>query len=137
MTQSIAAFPLRIADAERGLRHVFVRDLDLDARIGVYRREKGTAQPVRINIDLAVSEGPAPLEDALSHVVCYEQVVQAVKAIIATGHVNLVETLADRIAGTCLEDPRIRAVRVRIEKLAAIPEARIVGVEIERIEPSK
>ena len=137
MTQNIAAFPLRIADAERGLRHVFVRDLDLDARIGVYRREKGKAQPIRINIDLAVSEGAAPLEDALSHVVCYEQIVEGVKAIIAAGHVNLVETLADRIAEMCLDDPRIRGVRVRIEKLAAIREARSVGIEIERIQPSR
>ncbi|HCX65995.1 MAG TPA: diguanylate cyclase, partial [Rhodobiaceae bacterium] len=43
------------------------------------------------------------------------------------------ETLAERIAGSCLEDARVRVARVRVEKLAAIPEAVSVGVEIERL----
>ena len=58
--------PLKIADAERGLRHVFVRDLLLDAHIGVYKHEYGSAQPIRVNVDLSVSE--TPHGDALDNV---------------------------------------------------------------------
>ena len=54
------------------------------------------------------------------------------KAIIAAGHINLVETLAERIADFCLSDRRVAAARVRVEKSGAVVEAAGVGVEIER-----
>lgn len=124
--------PLRIADARRRIRHVFVRDLELDANIGVYHREKGQAQPVRINVDLTVEEGDMPLEDRLSNVVDYGAVVDGIKDILAGGHLNLVETLAEQIASFCLEDQRVLVARVRVEKLQVVAEAKSVGVEIER-----
>ena len=124
--------PLRIADARRRIRHVFVRDLELDANIGVYHRERGQTQPVRINVDLTVEEGEGPLEDKLSNVVDYGAVVDGIKDILAGGHLNLVETLAERVAAFCLSDQRVRVARVRIEKLQVVAEAVSVGVEIER-----
>lgn len=127
--------PLRMADAGRSLRHVFVRDLVLAARIGVHKHEHKDLQQVRINIDLAVREDDRPLDDKLDNVVCYEALVGDVKAIVVAGHVNLVETLAERIAERCLADPRVAGARVRVEKLGAIPEAASVGVEIARERP--
>jgi dihydroneopterin aldolase len=124
--------PLRIADARMRIRHVFVRDLELEANIGVYHREKGQLQPVRINIDLTVEEMDGELGDKLANVVDYGAVVEGVKTILAGGHLNLVETLAEKIAAHCLEDARVKVARVRIEKLKVVPEAQSVGVEIER-----
>ena len=124
--------PLRIADAKRRIRHVFVRDLELNANIGVYHREKGQLQPVRINVDLTVEETHGEIGDKLENVVDYGAVVDAIKAILAGGHLNLVETLAEKIAAHCLLDKRVRVARVRIEKLKIIAEAQSVGVEIER-----
>jgi dihydroneopterin aldolase len=114
------------------IRHVFVRDLELEANIGVHRHEKGRLQPVRINVDLTVEEMDGELGDKLANVVDYEAVVDGIKAILAGGHLNLVETLAERIAAHCLEDSRVKVARVRIEKLKVVPEAQSVGVEIER-----
>lgn len=124
--------PLRIADAKKRIRHVFVRDLELEANIGVYKREKGTLQPVRINIDLTVEETEGEVGDKLENVVDYGAVVENVKEILASGHLNLVETLAEKIAAHCLEHERVKVARVRIEKLEVVPEAASVGVEIER-----
>ena len=124
--------PLRIADAKKRIRHVFVRDLELNANIGVYRREKGTLQPVRINLDLTVEETQGEVGDKLENVVDYGAVVEGIKTILAGGHLNLVETLAEKIAAHCLEDMRVKVARVRIEKLKILPEAQSVGVEIER-----
>ena len=45
-----------IASATRGIRHVFIRNLELPAHIGVYRQEEGRTQPVRINVDLATDD---------------------------------------------------------------------------------
>ena len=121
-----------IADAAAGVRHVFVRDLLLGAHIGVHRHERGRHQRVRINLDLAVLEGAALPDDRLEHVVCYEKIVDGVRAVVEAGHVNLVETLAEQIAGVCLSDPRVRVARVRVEKLDIFEDVASVGVEIER-----
>ncbi len=62
--------PHIIADAARGIRHVFIRNLELPAQIGVWRHEHGKQQPVRINVDLAV-EDLIDLGDDLAKVVDY------------------------------------------------------------------
>ncbi len=128
--------PLRIADAERAIRHVFIRNLELIARIGIHGHEKGKPQPVRINLDLSVEDAVA-LEDRLENVVDYEAITAKIRAIVADGHINLAETLAERIAEAAFEDRRVRAARVRVEKLHALPGAELAGVEIERISPVK
>lgn len=123
--------PLRIADAARGLRHVFIRNLEVLANIGVYGHEKGKLQPVRINVDLAV-EDLIDVHDRLEEVVDYAEIDGAIRAIIKAGHINLAETLAERIADACFSDARVKTARVRVEKLHALPGAESGGVEIER-----
>jgi len=123
--------PLRIADAARAIRHVFIRNLEVLAQIGIYGHEKGKLQPVRINVDLAV-EDLIDVEDRLEKVVDYASIEAAIRAIIAAGHINLAETLAERIAAACFVDKRVKTARVRVEKLHALPGAESAGVEIER-----
>ena len=81
---------------------------------------------------MAVPEASASIKDRLSDVVCYENVVEKIRAIIDAGHINLVETLAENIAESILEDKRILEVKVRIEKLDIITDATSVGIEIIR-----
>jgi dihydroneopterin aldolase len=123
--------PLHIADAARAVHHVFVRNLEMLAHIGVHGHEHGKPQPVRINLDLAVEDAPV-LEDKLEKVVDYAAITGKIRAIVATGHINLAETLAERIAQACFEDSRVKSARVRVEKLHAVPGAESAGVEIER-----
>jgi dihydroneopterin aldolase len=122
-----------VASGKDRLRHVFVRDLEIMALLGVYEHEKRKPQRIVVNIDLSVREDQAILADDIDHVVSYEAVVRRVEAIVAQGHVHLVETLAERIAEACLADERVSAARVRVEKPDIIPNARSVGVEIERL----
>ena len=130
----------RFADTVRATRHMFIRDLVLDAAIGVHAHEHGAQQRIRINLDLAVSDDGAGLQlsrpavghDDLARVVDYEAIVNRVRALVATGHVQLVETLAERLAEACLSDPRVRVIRIRVEKLDVFADAASVGVEIER-----
>ena len=105
----------RFADTVRATRHMFIRDLVLSASIGVYKHEQETAQRIRINIDLAVTDDgaagnlsrPSIGHDDLARVVDYETIVNQVRAMVAAGHVQLVETLAERLAESCLADARI------------------------------
>jgi dihydroneopterin aldolase len=117
--------------AQPGVRHVFVRDMVLQAGIGWYPHEHGRAQRVRINIDLGVEED-ADTSDHLSRVVSYETVAASVRAIVAAGHIKLVETLAERIAAACLSDPRVLFAHVQVEKLDVFPDAAAAGVAIVR-----
>lgn len=116
-----------------GLRRVLVRDLVLFCEIGAFRHERGARQRVRINLDLLVREEAAPVGDDLRNVVCYDEIVSGIRRLAAAGHVNLVETLAERLAETCLADARIRRALVRVEKLDVYPDVAAVGIEIERI----
>ena len=124
-----------LADGPAKIRHVFVHDLQLRAILGVHEHEKLEPQRIIINIDLSVRETGEPLGDDIHNVVSYEKVVDDVKEIIAGGHVHLVETLAEMIAGQCLAHAMVMAVRVRVEKPDIIAEAGSVGIEIERLKP--
>jgi 7,8-dihydroneopterin aldolase/epimerase/oxygenase len=125
---------LPIASAALAIRHVFIRNLEVLANIGVHGHEQGKLQPVRINVDLAV-EDAAVFEDKLEVVVDYDAITRKIRAILAAGHINLAETLAERIAAACFEDARVKTARVRVEKLHALPGAESGGVEIERQRP--
>jgi len=131
-TTSNALFPLPQPQTQESVRRVFVRDLVLPALIGVHRHERDGRQRVQINLDMEVAEGEQPVHDRLADVVCYEDVVTAIRGIVAAGHINLVESLAELIAERCLTDRRVKMVRVRVEKLDVFADAASVGVEIER-----
>jgi 7,8-dihydroneopterin aldolase/epimerase/oxygenase len=110
---------------------MFIRDLVLLCRIGVYAHEKLHPQRVRINVSMRVQPDMAPRNDDIANVLSYDQVLGEIKRLAAGGHINLVETLAETIADICLTDRRVIEARVMIEKLDVEPEAS-VGVEIER-----
>jgi dihydroneopterin aldolase len=116
-----------------GLRRIFVRDLVMPCSIGVHAHEHDSPQRVRVNLDLEVAEGPEPLDDDLRNVVCYDEIIAAVRRVVGAGHVRLIETLAERIAELCLADPRIRRAVVKVEKLDVYADIASVGVAIERI----
>jgi 7,8-dihydroneopterin aldolase/epimerase/oxygenase len=120
---------LRDEEAER--YRVFVRDLVVPCSIGIYPREKGLRRRVRVNAELVVAEAISGRDD-FAEAVNYETVVAGIKGIAEAGHINLVETLADRIATLCLADPRVAFVRIVVEKLDVYPETESVGVVLER-----
>ncbi|MCH9766012.1 MAG: dihydroneopterin aldolase [Alphaproteobacteria bacterium] len=120
---------------EKGDRHsdradcIFVRDYVIDCNIGVYAEEKGVTQKVRLSIDAALSPNVRSKHDEMEEVPSYTDILDAIDAITSKGHINLVETFAEQIAETCLRDPRIVSIFVRVEKLERGP---VRGVEITR-----
>ncbi len=120
-----------------GTYRVLIRDLVLGARIGVWKREKNVEQRVRVNVELlATRPGPLlakePRTGRRDRILRYDTVVAGIRRIIAEGHIDLCETLAERVATLCLENRRVRSVKVRVEKLDVYPDAASVGAEIER-----
>ena len=115
------------------IRHVLINDLILPARIGIHKHEKERPQRVRVNLDISVAENSPIEKDHISEVLNYEEIVEAVKVLVSGGHINLVETLAEKISGLCLSYEQVSAVIVRVEKLDVFRETTSVGVEINRI----
>ena len=116
--------------AKPGYR-MFLRDLEMIASVGVHPHEKIRPQRIRVSIELRVRPRTNS-QDTLESVLSYEDVANAVRAIVSGGHVHLIETLAERIAQSCLSHPEVDWVQVRIEKPDVFPDIATVGIEIER-----
>jgi 7,8-dihydroneopterin aldolase/epimerase/oxygenase len=110
---------------------VFVEGLQLEASIGILEHERRALQPLLVDIELEVDTG-APVEGDINSVFDYRAPVECARALVAAGHIELVETFAENLAKSCLDDDRVRSVRVRVSKPDAIKEARTSGVEIVR-----
>lgn len=113
--------------AQSGCYRILIRDLQLMASVGVHAHERDAPQPIRLNLDLQVRRGGPGLG-----VVDYDAIVTEVTALMARGHIDLVEDVADQIMDFCLTDPRVDEMTVRVEKLNAIERTASVGVEMTR-----
>ena len=101
------------AEAHAGVfDRVFMHDLVQDVEIGVYTNEKGVTQRVRFSVDVELIPATAALNDDIGRAFDYDTIVKGIKDIVARGHINLVETLAERIAQHCLAHPRAARVTV-------------------------
>lgn len=120
----------RTLEDETPRDRIFIRDWVLPIHIGVYPEEQNVTQQVGFTVEAEVARSGGALHDEIAEVPSYDDILKTIRAIVDEGHINLVETLAERIAARCLADPRIASVRVRIDKLERGPAA--VGVEIVR-----
>ena len=135
MEERLRRTAAKLARSEaKTLDRVFMHDLVLDVEIGVYTHEKGVTQRVRFSVDVDVLPATVALDDDIGRAFDYDTIIKGIKEIVALGHINLVETLAEEVASHCLSHPRASAVKVTIEKLDKEPGA--VGVEIVRAKGS-
>lgn len=112
------------------LDRISVRDYTRQVEIGAFKSERGKQQRIRFNVVLEVSRHTAAQDDDVDKVISYDLIVEAIEAQLSTERINLLETLAERVAERCLADRRVVKAFVRIEKLDRIPGA--LGVEIVR-----
>ena len=120
----------RATHAGPPLDRISVRDYVRQVEIGAFRTERGITQRVRFNVVLEVSHHTAAQDDDVDKVISYDTITEAIEHELAAERINLLETLAERVAARCLADPRAVRAFVRIEKLDRIPGA--LGVEIVR-----
>lgn len=113
---------------------IAVRDYTRDVEIGAFQAERGVTQRVRFNVVLEVARHSAAATDDVDQVLSYDTIVEAIETELAHERINLLETLAERIADRVLEAPQALRVFVRIEKLDRIPGT--LGVEIVRSRPA-
>ena len=111
---------------------ILIRDLRVDVLIGIHKRERHVAQVVSIDLDIGLPGTAVFASDKIADTIDYEQVALRIKALAGTGHFRLVETFADRIAKLLVEDFKAPWVKVSAAKIGILPNAKFVGVSIER-----
>jgi dihydroneopterin aldolase len=109
-----------------------IRELRVEALIGIHMRERHVAQTVSIDLDIGLPSAAVFKSDKVADTIDYEQVALKIRALAASGHFKLVETLAERIARLLLEDFGAPWVKVAVAKIGILANARFVGVTIER-----
>jgi len=127
------AHPAGRAEATAGQHprdRISLTDHVISADIGAFQTERGVPQRLRFNVVLEVRPHPAPLQDDVDRILSYDCITEAIAAELAAERVNLLETLAERVAERLLLRPQAMRVFVRIEKLDRGPGA--LGIEIVR-----
>ena len=118
-------------------RRLFLRGLQVQARIGIHDFEKQGPQSLLIDIDLYVSLADTQARnDQLDEVVDYDFVRHLIAKRVQRGHVELQETLCDELAAALLAHPQVQAVRLSTCKPDVYPDCEGVGVEVFRIKGS-
>ncbi len=111
---------------------VFIRGLKVDAVIGVYDWEKQVRQPLVFDLEMAWDIGMAAATDDLTHALNYQAVTEFIEGFVAEKHFQLLESLIEHLADVLRSEFGIPWLRLQVEKPAVVPQARAVGLCIER-----
>ncbi len=110
---------------------VYIRGLRAQAVIGVYDWERDIRQPLVLDLEMASDTTRAAASDALAHALDYAAISQRVLALVEASEYQLLETLAEAVAGMVRREFGVSWLRLRIGKPGAVAEAEDVGVVIE------
>lgn len=116
--------------SDQNQTRILVRDFIIPARIGIYPHEHQAPQRICVSVDVLLRDHEIRHDD-IDDTMSYEGLVQAIRDL-QKQHFNLVEILAEHLAGVALQDARVAAVTVTVEKLDVYPEGR-VGTVITRL----
>ena len=115
------------------LDRISLRDHIVEVEIGAFQAERGVTQRICFNVVVEVKPLTGPIDDDVDRILSYDRVTEAIASELADERLNLLETLAERVAERILVEPQAVRAFVRIEKLDRGPGA--LGVEIVRAKP--
>ena len=113
-------------------RKILIKDLVLNMFVGIHNFEKKKKQRVRFNLIINIDQNLIPNDKDLKSIVNYEQIIKIITKITSRKHYLLLETLAEKIFFKLFENPRIKKILLRIEKLDVIKNTTSVGIELEK-----
>ena len=111
---------------------ILLHDLKVDTVIGIWDWERKIRQTVVIDLDMAADIRKAAASDSVDDTLNYKAVAKRIQQFVADSEFQLVETLAENIAGIITDEFGVPWVRVRVAKPGAIRGAKDVGILIER-----
>ncbi|OGA53766.1 MAG: hypothetical protein A3G25_10425 [Betaproteobacteria bacterium RIFCSPLOWO2_12_FULL_63_13] len=114
---------------------IFIRELRIEAWVGLYKHEKLAPQTVEMDIEIEIPGDAVFASGKVADTIDYAVVVEHIRALVASEHFGLVENLADRIARMIVADFHAPRAKVSIAKLGMVKNTRRVGVCVERVRP--
>ncbi|TXH70128.1 MAG: dihydroneopterin aldolase [Thiothrix sp.] len=111
---------------------VYIRDLRIQARIGIYPWEKSIQQQIRVDIEMAWDNRIPAASDKIEDTLNYKTAAQRIIQLVEADHYDLVERLAEEIAKTLMTEMQVPWIRVTVGKPFAVKGSAEVGVQIER-----
>jgi len=114
------------------MNQLFLRDLRLEAKVGIYKRERVTSQPIALDLEIELPTDRAFGTGKVADTIDYAVVVARIRTELEARRFGLVEELAEFIARLVLDEFGSPRVRVSIAKLGVLKDVGRVGVTIER-----
>jgi dihydroneopterin aldolase len=111
---------------------ILLRDLRVEAIIGIHKRERHVQQTLSIDLDIGLPGDAVFASDKVADTIDYEQVALRIRDLASSGQFRLVETFAERVAGILMKDFGAPWVKVSASKLGILANVKLVGVTIER-----
>jgi dihydroneopterin aldolase len=111
---------------------ITMRELRVEASIGIHRRERHVRQTLSIDLEIGLPGEAVFSSDKVADTIDYELVALRIRDLAASGHFRLVETLAERVATLLMKDLGAPWCKVSVAKLGILANAKFVGVTIER-----
>ena len=111
---------------------IFIRELRIETLIGFHKRERHVPQALRVDLEIGIANRAVFTSDRVADCIDYEKVTHRIAEIAAERHYNLVETFAERIARTLIDEFGATSAKVSVAKLGILRETGLVGVAIER-----
>ena len=99
---------------------VLIRQLRIDTVIGVYEWEKKIHQSLLLDLDMAWDNKPAAATDDYQYALCYETVSNRLTQLVTEHPIELIETVAERVADCLLQEFNVTWVKVVVMKPGAI-----------------
>ena len=111
---------------------IFLRDLEVEATIGIYEWEKRIKQKVRIDLEMSTDIAKAAATDAIEDTLNYKKIAKRITQFVQDSRYELVETLIEKVAEILLNEFQVPWLRLTISKPGAVRGSRDVGITIER-----
>ena len=111
---------------------VFIKDLEVEAVIGVYDWEREVRQLISINLEMNFNTKKAGRSDRIDDALNYKNISKCIIELTESSKSKLIESLAQKIANTVLSEFPVSSVIVTVEKPGALRGSKSVGVTIKR-----
>ena len=112
---------------------ILIRNLVFPMKIGIYKHEKFKEQRVRVNLELRVYQKKGSIDDRIDNVICYEDIIKLIKNIASSKHLNLVETLANKLANKFEKINQVKEIFIKVSKCEIIKEETDIGFILNRL----
>lgn len=111
---------------------IYLKELNIDTVIGIYDWERRIKQTICLDIEMATDIRRAAASDAIEDTLDYKSVAKRLIQFVSESQFQLVETLAEKVAGIIISEFQVPWVKVTLNKKGAVRHAAGVGIIIER-----